>query len=81
MNRDYHVCNVHLYHVLNFRFAVSLTKGKFAPTRPLLAVMDLLLFADMLALMISAVMLSGLSPMSFASEYLPMAYMLFSHGN
>ena len=47
-----------LHHVLNFRFAASLTKGKYAPSRTLLTVMDLLLFADMLALMISAVMLS-----------------------
>ena len=47
-----------LHHVLNFRFAASLAKGKYTPSRMLLTVMDLLLFADMLALMISAVMLS-----------------------
>lgn len=47
-----------LHHVLNFRFAASFAKGKYTPSRVLLTVIDLLLFADMLALMISAVMLS-----------------------
>lgn len=47
-----------LHHVLNFRFLTSLTRGKYTPNRILLAVVDFLLLADMLALMISGVMLS-----------------------
>lgn len=47
-----------LHHVLNFRFLAALPKGKYTPHRIFLSVIDLLLLADMLALMVSAVMIS-----------------------
>ncbi len=47
-----------LHHALNFRFTISVTKGKYTATRIVLTAMDILLLADMLALLNSAVMLS-----------------------
>ncbi len=48
-----------LHHVLNRRFTFSLAKGKYTPNRIFMTAIDILLLVDMLALMISAVMISG----------------------
>lgn len=46
------------HHVMNFRFAASVMKGKYTPSRIFLTAVDFLLLINMLAMMISAVMLS-----------------------
>ena len=48
-----------LHHILNFRWWKTLTKGTYTPVRCLLTVLDLLLVADILALMVSGIMMSG----------------------
>lgn len=47
-----------LHHEMNLRFIASLAKGKYTPNRIFLTAIDFLLLVDMLALMVSAVMLS-----------------------
>ena len=47
-----------IHHVINFRFAASIAKGKYTANRILITAVDFLLLADMLALIISAVILS-----------------------
>ncbi|MDE7303852.1 MAG: DUF4405 domain-containing protein [Oscillospiraceae bacterium] len=47
-----------IHHVINFRFAASIAKGKYTANRIFITAVDFLLLADMLALMLSAVILS-----------------------
>ncbi len=47
-----------IHHGLNYRFAASVTKGKYTPSRILFTAVDLLLLIDILAMMISAVIIS-----------------------
>ena len=47
-----------IHHVINFRFVASIAKGKYTANRIFITAVDFLLLADMLALMISAVVLS-----------------------
>ena len=48
-----------LHHLLNGSWHKSLLRGKYNPSRILMLVIDILLFADMLGLMISGIMLSN----------------------
>lgn len=45
--------------ILNFRWYQSLFKGKYTPTRTILAVINIALFATMLCCMVSSVLVSG----------------------
>jgi len=45
--------------ILNFRWYQSLFKGKYTPTRTILAVINIALFAAMLCCMVSSVLVSG----------------------
>ena len=48
-----------LHHILNYRWWGTLAKGDYTPVRCLMTLLDLLLVADILALMTSGIMMSG----------------------
>lgn len=48
-----------IHHLLNGNWHKSLLRGKYNPSRMLMLAIDILLFADMLGLMISGIMLSN----------------------
>ena len=48
-----------IHHLLNVNWHKNLLRGKYNPSRILMAVIDILLFADMSGLMISGIMLSN----------------------
>lgn len=60
-----------LHHFLNIRWYAALFKGKYRFYRILLTASDFLLFAAMLAIMGSSVMISGLA---FPISFLPIAF-------
>lgn len=55
-----------LHHILNFSWGKNLFKGVYHPVRALMAVINLLLLADMLVLAVSGIMMSG-----FVFNWLP----------
>ena len=47
------------HHILNFGWWKSFVKGKYTPSRAFGTALDLLLLADMIALFVSGIMMSG----------------------
>lgn len=60
-----------LHHFLNFRWYAALFKGQYSFRRMILTASDFMLFFDMLGIMASSLMISGLA---FPISFLPVAF-------
>lgn len=73
-----------LHHMINYKWYLSLAKGKYSPSRILLVVVDFVILADMLVLMLSGIRMSryvfDFIHLHFSMQWARSAHMVASYG-
>ena len=73
-----------LHHMINYKWYLSLAKGKYSPSRILLVVVDVVILADILVLMLSGIRMSryvfDFIHLHFSMQWARRAHMIASYG-